>query len=165
MLSAAYFVNELFIPNVTGTTVLELANLKNLQIAMNKYEIQYLKRLMGDDLYTLYAAGVTAGTAKYTALRDLIFVTYSSPSYAESPAANYVYFFFMRNASSLTLSNSEVQSLTENFSQYSPAQKMINAWNDMVRKSEEIQTYITDHLTDYPEYNPEYFETLNSFGF
>jgi hypothetical protein len=171
-LSAAYFVGEILIPNISGTSTQEQANLLPLQIAMAKYEPMYLKMLLGEDLFTAYVAGIAAGSpdAKWVTLNNMIYYTDAALTAAGtgiSPVADYVYFYYQRSQATLTLTNSEVKAAHENFTVDSPAEKMIAAWNDMVRLSGEIQSYIIDN--DYPEFftskvQPTVFTRINSFG-
>lgn len=174
-LSAAYFVNRISIPNISGNIPIEQANLKTLQMCIAENEPDYLKKLLGLDLYTAYAAGIV-GTpdARWTALNDKIYREFTNPVWGVSPSAYYVYFFFMRNNNSVTLANTEVQATHENFTQYGSGQKMIHAWNEMVRLSDEVQSWIIENIADYPEFNtavnkpaiyPEKFSYINSHGF
>lgn len=168
-LSAAYFVGDLFIPNIAGSSITETSNLFSLQVAMAKYEPIYLRWLLGEELYEDYVAGISATTPepRWTALRDKIYVENSVLGIGFSPAANYVYFFFQRNNATLTLVNGEGRANHENMTAVSPAEKMIAAWNDMVRMSLDIQDWLQ---YDVPEdYGADFdtlgiFETINSLG-
>jgi len=170
-LSAAYFVGELMIPNISGTTVTELSNLHQLNIAIAKYEPLYLEELLGEDLYTAYAAGIAAVSplAKWTALRDKIYVTNLTLGIGFSPAADYVYFHFMRNQATVSLMNTEGIPDHENFTAASVNQKIVAAWNDMVRLSDEIQDWLDEdtQLATYPEWltaEHTYFDKINIYG-
>lgn len=173
-LSAAYFVGEISIPNISGTTIIDQANLKNLQISIAIYEPLFLKDLLGEDLYTAYAAGIAEVTpdAKWTTLNNKIYYTdaaLTALSTGISPVANYIYFQFHRNNASVTLQNSEVKPGHQNFTVTSPAQKMVSAWNNMVRLCDEIQEFIEDNITDYPEFEtsdvpPRTFEKITMHG-
>jgi len=156
-ITAASFIGEILIPNVSGTGYAEIANLASLNVFIDKYEPLFLKELLGDDLYTAYAAGIAVTPtpeAKWTALKNKIFVNIgTSPAIVYlSPEANYIYFFFQRNQATVTLTNSEVQTKQENATVISPAQKMIDAWNSMANDTELIRDWINDNITDYPEY-------------
>ena len=177
-LSAAYFDGDLRITNISGETITELANLRSLQLAIAKYEPIYLKELLGLDLYTSYAAGIAAGSpaSKWVDLNNQIY--YEDDKLTDlntglSPAANYVYFFYQRREVTITMVNAEVKATHENFTSDSPNEKMITAWNEMVRMSAYIQDWIRQHITDYPEYytskvSPTDYTSieqyLNSFG-
>jgi hypothetical protein len=164
-LSAAYFVGELNIPNISGITVTEQANLLQLQIAIAKYEPLYLEMLMGEDLYTAYAAAPT--DARMVALAAKIYIENSVLSVGFSPAANYVYFYFTRNNYSLTTVNAEVTPVMENMTFYNPSQKLIAAWNEMVSLSELIRDWIDENVETYPEWETcahDELVKINYFG-
>jgi hypothetical protein len=164
-LSAAYFVGEIAIPNISGTTTTEQANLFQLQIAIAKYEPLYLEMLMGKDLYAKYVAEIA--TARMVALADKIYVQNLTLSIGFSPAACYVYFFFMRNQYSLSTVNAEVTPTMENMVFYNPAAKQIAAWNEMVRLSELIREWVDTNSATYPEYltsTKDELVKLNAFG-
>jgi hypothetical protein len=169
-LSAAYFVGDIQIPNISGSTVIETANLLNLQIAILKYETVYLKWLLGDDFYAEYAAGIAATVpeSRWTALRDQIYQVNSTLGIGISPAANYVYFMYQKVYQSVTTTNGEYTAKHENMELFSPAEKMVAAWNDMVRMSNDIQTWLAyDHVEDYPTLDLDsmgVFEPINAMG-
>lgn len=168
-LSAAYFVGEIQVPNISGSSTAETANLLQLQIAIAKYEPLFMDRLLGTDFYADYVAGIAAviPETRWTTLRDKIYVLNGTLGVGFSPAANYVYFFFMRNQTSISLINSEVQAVHENFSQFGPGTKMVAAWNEMVRMIIDFRKWLTENIADYPECDLGtigYFETLNTFG-
>lgn len=157
-ITAASFIGEILIPNVSGANLAEVANLKALNTFIAKYEPLFLKDLLGSDLYAAYAAGIAVTPtpdAKWTALKGKIFTligTAPAPTYYLSPAANYIYFFFQRNQASQTVANAEIQTKQENAIVVSQAQKMIDAWNSMANDIVTIREWIEDNLTDYPEY-------------
>ncbi len=173
-ISAAYFVGDLLIPNISGSTTTEQANLLPLQIAIAKQEPIYLKKLMGVDLYDAYVAGIAVGSpaAKWVTLNNLIYYTNTALTALNtgiSPVANYVYFKYMEQNATTTLTGIEGKGTHENFTVETPGPKMVAAWNEMVRLSEEIQDFIVDNDTDYPEFYtsdiaPETFERKNNWG-
>jgi hypothetical protein len=84
-----------------------------------------------------------------------------------SPAANYVYFYFQRNAITQTGLNGESQPNQENHTVVLNTSKVIRAWNKMVEKSAAIRQWIIDNPTDYPTYEyivPDYLTPLNVYG-
>lgn len=85
LLSPAYFTGELYIAGLNGSTDAAIANAYDLQWFINEYEEEYLRRLLGDDTYDEFAAGIIAGTSKWIALKEKI---YTSKTYnQETPAA------------------------------------------------------------------------------
>jgi hypothetical protein len=169
-LSAAYFVNEILIPNISGTTATEKANLLDLQITIAKYEPLFLKDLLGETLFAAYAAGIAAGSpeTRWVTLNNKINYTNTALSTLGtglSPAANYCYFHWMRNQQTVTLMNGEGRAGAENFGQASAMEKMVNAWNELVRMSDIIQDWLIDNKTTYPEMTTMFtrFERINQF--
>lgn len=168
-LSAAYFVGELNIQNISGTTTTEQANLLQLQIAIAQHEPVFLEMLLGEDLYTAYAAGIAEAVpdARWTALDDKIYVENNTLSIGFSPAANYVYCKYMRNQFSNTLMNGEGRIANENFTPVGLTHKITQAWNEMVRLSAVIQEWLDDNTDTYPEWTTTdhtTFEAVNQWG-
>jgi hypothetical protein len=72
----------------------------------------------------------------------------------------------MRNKATLTAGVGEVEPQSENAYRVSPAEKMVNAWNTMTKKSRNM-IYKIDKML-YPSFSPEkcsgIFEFTNIFG-
>ena len=154
-LSASYFVGEITIPNISGSTVIETANLLDLQIAISKYETYFLKWLLGEDFYDLYAAGIAevSPEARWTALQNQIYQVNGTLGIGISPAANYVYCRMVTIRNTVTLTNGEGRPKNENFDAWTSREKYVNAWNEMVRLATEIREWLTDNQTTYPEWD------------
>lgn len=169
-LTAAYFVGEITIPNISGSSITETANLFGLQVLIAKYEPIYLKWLLGEDFYTDYVAGLAESSpeARWTTLRDKIFVVDSVLEIGTSPAANYVYCQWLKTNNSITSTNGEFKPSAENMTSFTMREKYVTAYNEMVRMSLEIQDWLLyDVLEDYPELDTDslgVFETINSWG-
>lgn len=169
-LTAAYFVGEITIPNISGSSVTETANLSTLNILIAKYEPEFMKLLLGEDFYNEYAAGIIAQPveSRWSALRDKIFVENETLDVGFSPAANYVYCKWIKNNHSLTAVNAEILPQSENSTRTTYREKYVAAWNEMVRMAEEIQDWLSyDVLEYYPELDLDelgVFQTINAFG-
>lgn len=162
-LTAAYFVNELLIPGVSGTTYAEVENLATLTATIAKYEPKFLKLLLGEDLYAEYAAAI-AGNPTSGIWFDLKSQIYStSPAY-ESPVANYVYWKFWKSNATVTVKAGETETKSENAQMVSIAAKMVRAWNEMVDQVDEIREWLDDHSSDYPTWGTEDVETFTKIG-
>jgi hypothetical protein len=70
----------------------------------------------------------------------------------QSPIANYVYYWYIRNNHSQTAAMGEVKSQNENAVFHSPALKMTKAWNEMSEWVCELREYLDSKKTDYPEW-------------
>ena len=155
-LSAAYFVGELLITNVSGTTTTEQANLFPLNLAIAKHVPIFLKGLLGETLYDAYVAGIASPTDKWTALNNKIYYTdtaLTALGTGLSPAANYVYFRYWQNQSTVTLQNGEGHASHENFTLVGIGHKMVAAWNEMVRMNEELIEWLDDNADTYTEWD------------
>ena len=91
-----------------------------------------------------------------------------------SPIANYVYYFYVRSRNSDTAMVGEVRAKTENSYRITPAEKMVNAWNDMVAWTRSMWYFLERSVNGdgdrvYPEFcvwkqMPTHFQSINSFG-
>ena len=160
-LSAAYFVNELKITNLSGSSYAEVENLAALTWMIKKHEVMFLKLMLGDNLYAKYAAAITLAPASgiWHDLNDLIYQE-SSPLY-QSPVANYVYFKFWKTNATTTTGTGESVAKVENSDSISIGPKMVAAWNEMVDMIIEIRTYLNAHTSDYVDWGTEDIEEFN----
>lgn len=156
---AAYFNGELEIPNITGSSNVEVENLAALSWMIKKHEPKFIHGLLGDNLYALYAAAIASTPAItsgiYFDLNAQIYIEDATNHLYQSSAANYVYFRFWRNNQTQTLSTGGAKAKIENADAISMNGKMIEAWNEMSEKVNEIRQWIEDHITDYPTYTTE----------
>lgn len=84
-----------------------------------------------------------------------------------SPAAQYVYFYYQRNAATQTGMNGESTPNQENATVGLNTSKMVRAWNKMSDKSEVIRQWIYDNPTDYPTFAwpmDGYLGKINTYG-
>jgi hypothetical protein len=155
-LAKEYFVGEVLIPNLANTTLAGSSNIAELTSFCNLYEPKFLKRLLGEDLYDLYIAGINTGSpdAKWTALKNKIYVISGvTPTYI-SPAANYVYFFLRRHYLTISVSSGEQKPEYQNSVQAENF-KLIKAWNLMVEMIEDFWEWIEEdaQVLSYPEFS------------
>ena len=146
LLTVSYFIGELQIPNITGSAPAVTPRVNELQWFINKYEPEYLRLLLGDDLYTAFAAGIAAVTpeAKWTALKNKIYVIDSVNGVYLSPGAGYVYYHYMCNAMSVTTSVGEVKPGKPSTVQVVNTRKMVVAWRSMCEDSEAIWEWLEE---------------------
>lgn len=82
----------------------------------------------------------------------------------QSPIANYVYYWYMRNNHSQTAAMGEVKSKNENADKHSPANKMSRAWNEMAESVHELVHYLDAKKTDYADWEKQdQWRMLRSF--
>lgn len=159
LINSSYFIGERNIPNVDYPDVGSAVG--NL---LNKYEPEYLKALLGYELFLLFEAGLAEATpaAKWTEIRNGIQFTMLDGRLTkwkglvdtetfQSPIADYVYYWWLRNNVSQTAEMGEVRGKAENAVNVSPKFKMCKAWNDMVDKSLVLYEFLLVNNTVYPE--------------
>lgn len=155
-----YFYEPLTIPGLTTEAVEN--NLKRFIVL---YEEEFMRLLLGDALYDAYIAGLAADPgpipAKWTALDNQLYkVVGDVPNQVKlSPAANYVYWFYMRRNTTETTASGEKLVSTENATSIGSAPKVKLAWNEMAKRSQQIQQWITSKLSDYPEFVPPTYDS------
>ena len=88
----------------------------------------------------------------------------STGSNKQSPIANYIYYWYIRNNYSQTAAMGEVKSKTENADQHNPGMKMTRAWNEMSAWTNELRDYLDAKKSDYPQWeNSDVWCMLRSF--
>lgn len=73
----------------------------------------------------------------------------------QSPIANYVYYWYIRNNHSQTAAMGEVKSKNENAAAHSPALKMTRAWNEMSEWVCDLTEYLNARKEDYLEWKEQ----------
>lgn len=114
-LTEAYFQGDLYLPNLVttkpeavgvGRMVSAVAE-SDLSYYVDKYEREFLRLLLGDELYDAFIAGLEEpDNARWLALKDKIYDT--TGSYPLSPAANYVYYMLISHNVTATTMKGEV---------------------------------------------------------
>lgn len=82
-------------------------------------------------------------------------VTGGAGEQPKSPIANYVYWHWMKDATTQTVALGQVKSKSENAEIVSPAEKMVRAWNEMSEWVEELYYYFNANYSVYPEWRFE----------
>lgn len=159
LIDRTYFVGELTIPGLQSPAVSA-----ELTALIAKYEVEYLRTVLGYSLAKLFLSAIAGGSpaARFVAIRDGAEYTDTydrlqvweglANSSKESPIANLTYFWWVRNAASNTAGAGEVKSNTENARGASPYLKQMKAWNAMCDMTDSLVAYINANIADYPEY-------------
>jgi hypothetical protein len=126
--------------------------MSDLQWYIDAHEEEFLRLLLGDALYTAYAAGLAEDPvpAKWTALRNKLFQANATSRI--SPAANYVFFKFYREKASHATGLGEAKPNAQNSLLLGNAQKCKVAWSAMAKMNQNIKFFIEANAADYPEY-------------
>lgn len=123
-IDATYFIGEINIPNVDQPSVLE-----NLNLFIKKYEKRFLILLLGDTVYDDFINGLSEDPipVKWSELRDRLINSEDK----ESPIANYVYYWYMRDQSTTSTGIGETKPNAENASIVRSSDKQVRGWNEM----------------------------------
>ena len=158
-----YFIGEILIPNLAGSLSINTALQAEISWFIAKYQPEYLKLLLGEDFYAEYfaAIAVQSHNAKWDTLANQIYDSTNKIS----PVAAYVYYFFMLNSSTLTVTTGEAQSTYDNATLKANHTKVCRSWNWMVDRSEEIKDWLDERKSTYTTWaRPESMEKINTFG-
>lgn len=162
-LDRTYFVGELALPQlatqsapVTGLASLatQVVGENTLEYFIAKYEDEFLIHLLGHELYTAYTEGLQVEELLqiWLDLRDRIYT--SRGGFNFSPAANYVYFFAMKQAATQSSMSGEARHRPDFADAEGHTHKMVKAWNDMVCMVAHIREWIYIHRKDIHPYVP-----------
>ena len=167
IIDRTYFVGELNIPNVGTPAIGGLVDW-----FIQKYEPKFMVDILGYELNKAFQAGWVAYTVdqkwtdliegvEYTDLAGKLrywqgFVTFL-PSLIgnQSPIANYVYYWFVRNNLSQTATMGEVKTANENATAHNPGLKMVRAWNEISRWVCDLVDYLNAAKVTYPEWESQ----------
>lgn len=160
LIDISYFIGERNIPNTSYPDVSSLID--NLVVV---HEREYLISLLGYELFKLFEAGLLDNPVaqKWLDIRDGVVYTgmdgrvkqwrgFVNASTFESPVADYVYYWYVRNNQSQTAAMGEVKSGSENAFPVSSAYKQSKAWNDMAEKSYSLYEFLQLNYATYPEF-------------
>lgn len=164
LIDISFFFGELNVAQKTESA-------GSLGIFIDEMEPRLLTDLLGYELYKAYTTGIAAVTpdAKWLAIRDgkeytnrsghltywdgLIFTKGTAK---KSLIANFVYWHWMADQSTVTTGTGEKASAAANAVDVSPARKMVRAWNQMVKWNCEFVEFLLSNPTDYPEFQNYY---------
>lgn len=163
LIDITYFIGEI---NIAGTNRAEVSDIVTHLI--DKYEVIFLRDVLGIKLYNEYVTGIAAGSPaqKWLDIRDgkefQIGETFyrwrgfkegSTTLTRKSIIANFVYYWYTRDAVSFQTPASEASAKTENSNIVSPAVKQSRAWNEMVDGVNELVFFLSNNLATYDSYS------------
>lgn len=136
---------------------------------IDKYERQYLVKLLGVDLFNLFVADLVNSvpvSPLYLALyepieydRDLCGDIVYSEGMIEM-IKGFVYFQYLKDQTNAVWVTGSVRPLGENSENVSTLNMMIyTRYNESIKSFKAIQTYICDNLNDYTEFNGRRLKT------
>lgn len=100
-------------------------------------------------------SGVFANLDTYFYKSATLAINTSTGVNKKSPIANYIYYWYIRNNHSQTATMGEVKTKNENADNYSPATKMVRAWNEMSKWICELIEYLNASSTTYAEWSKQ----------
>lgn len=144
LIDKTYFVGELDIANTNNANVEA-----RLQWFIDKYEPEFLRLLLGADLYTSYVAGITVVDPDPVPAEWLALQNFEG---FKKAIACYVYFHYMRDQFTQTVGLGEVKPTAENATRDDSSFKMARAINEVVRwvKDNTLVEFINANVSDYP---------------
>lgn len=165
ILDHSYFVGELLIPGISGTSPGHIAAASDLDWFIAKYENEYLCAILGEDFAdaVITDMDLDAGDRVYTELEGKIW----DDDFKLSPVAAYVYYFYWRNRITESTQMNEVRTFSENAVNQSGMDKMVFAWNTMVELSQHIWDYLIDNAETYTLFDADRefpFEKINNMN-
>lgn len=163
LIDQTYFQKRLTaIPNLNEPFV--LAQLNNY---LDIYEDEYLVKILGQELRDEFITGLseTVVDQKWKDLRDGVSFTYTDgvkykwkgflTSTKESPIANYVMWYIVRDGNDTLTGIGVVKSTGENSEVISPVSRMVNIYNQMVYQNRILEKFLITNATYYPNYCPQ----------
>lgn len=132
---------------------------------LDKYEKEYLVKLLGADLYGLFIADLSGGvpqTQRFIDIYNAFDIDDNNCLHRseglKTAVIQYVYFFAVRDLSVKKTNTGVVFNSNENstgpvYSGYN----IVEAYNEAITNAKEIQWYICENDVDYPEENMQLF--------
>ena len=184
-LDKTYFQGDLYLPNLgikDCTASNDGANPSGVELMIQsvgentldwfveKYEREFLVRLLGKPLYDAFVAGMKEESQddRWMKLKDVIYE--KSGSFSFSPAANYVFYWISRRGRTQTSINGEVRGEEDHVKIAWDADKLVKAWNDMLPMIDVVYDFIENNRADYEDYLADFdcvcrrFKPINSLN-
>lgn len=161
LITPSYFIGDNDIPNNTYAEVQS-----SVEWLIGNREPEYLKYILGPELYELFKVGIAAGSPAqiwldirdgktYTSIdgRDKSWQGLVNATTFNSPIADYCYYWWLRANVSATTGVGEVENTVMNASMTNSRRKQAEAWNRMVEKNYYLFDFLRSNQEVYPEYD------------
>jgi len=168
-LNYQYFIDQWEIVPLNRTTQDNLAYRQDIDQYITRYETECLKKFLGynedetDNFYNLFIAGVTAGTAKYTALKNKLI----DATNFKSPIAGYIWWYWVKfHRGSIINTDNPVKTIPAGMVTIDDTEQLCASWNHMVDMFGEVHDWLIANASTYPDYDhsENYFKYINQFG-
>jgi hypothetical protein len=147
LIDKTYFLTGLTgIPNSNATGAGACIG-ANIQAYIDIYEPEFLKKLLGDDLYDAYV--LAPDEDRFVALIAQL----RNATTKISPIANYVYFILQQHSQIVPTDGGDKQTNQSGMSSASNMSRMCAVWNHMIELNEIFSEWMDENYTDYPEYS------------
>ena len=163
LIDSSYFVEDISVPNISGSHPAASVNLASLNRAILTYERDYLTRLLGPTLYDEFITDLAASEPWATGLRDELRDTTN----LISPIAFYVWYYWMRRNATAITGSGAAEAKHENATTVSPAVDMCEAYNKAMRMTWDVIDYLNEHADDLPSARvteSNWLHPINPFG-
>lgn len=151
LIDKSYFTKELHIGDLSNTRD---GTPDMLDAYIERYEKEYLTKLLGLELYNEFMAGLEEEPVpqKWVDLKNEIV----DETFKVSPIANYVYCKWQNQNYTKNVGIGQVKNKAENAIVVRPYDMQVMAWNDMVDECRKVVRFIHFHEGDYPDYSVNY---------
>lgn len=130
---------------------------ESLQLFIDEYEPKFLKSLLGNALAEEFITGL-AGSGDPVVI-DPVWVSLRDMPALKTMLVCYVYYWYVRDAVTLTTGTGETKPANENSTVVSSVNKQVKAWNKMVDLAREF----TLDTTVYPSYSENPYAWGNTY--
>lgn len=177
IIDSTYFVRELSLPNIVSNSLesgvsaaLQTVGENSLDLFIEKYEEEYLIKLLGKELANKFMLEVN-NSAPDDIWKELLSVLADSEK-KTSPIANYIYYWIMRDSRTSTTMGGECASTFDKAQRASQDKKLVKAWNDSVNMTIQVVCWINRNESKLAPYGGDYSqadvfqltEPINSFN-
>ncbi|MCL1942622.1 MAG: hypothetical protein FWF54_03610 [Candidatus Azobacteroides sp.] len=169
----SYFQGELYLPDLEYrisddvAAALQIVGENNLGWFADKYEYEYLVKLLGKSFADAFIKGLKDDPAdkKWSDLKDHLIIDTGENRY--SPIANYIYYWVMRSGKTKTAVTGEKVGKSSYTSTAYIGDKVVKAWNDMADMSVGFLVWLKKNNKPYEEYqtgNPDWRDILSKIN-
>jgi hypothetical protein len=164
VLDNTYFQGELYLAGLSKGSdsvgvarQVQAANENSLDWFINKYEIDFLNKLLGKKLAASFISGLAKSPVDpiWDAMKNALIDV--SGKFKYSPIANYVYYYISTTGRTQTTMKGEVIQKQDHAENVDNSDKLISVWNDMYDKVNDFYDYFLFPNRD--KYN-EYSESI-----
>ena len=157
LIDYTYFqTGRVVIYNLAGTGDIN----RSIQEEVDKYvaifEKKCLKRLLGNDLYDAFIAGLAESSVetRWSALKGLL-IDYQNKL---SPIASYVWYWWLVDHQTVQVAGAQTKFNASDSENAINTQQIVDVYNDMVDEFQDVYDYIEENSDIYPEWENDAFD-------